>query len=62
MPSIPAAEQPATQQPEKRSNRLALEQRYGAIGISAVAAAMRFRDDPAPASDEHDRLRRSRAA
>lgn len=62
MPSIPGAEKPATQQAQTRGDRLALEQRYGAIGISAVAAAMRFRDDPAPASDEHDHPRRSRAA
>jgi hypothetical protein len=47
MPSI--SERPAQPaQDPQRGDLTELQQRYRAIGISAVAAAMRFRNDPEP--------------
>ena len=62
MPSTPTGEKPTTPQPEKRTKVSELEQRYGEIGISAVAAAMRFRDEPAESMDDHNNKANSRAA
>lgn len=51
MPMIPERQQP-TERPGSRAKVPDLQQRYGAVGISAVAAAMRFRDEPRPSADD----------
>ena len=53
--------QPRTQRPE-RPEDTELQQRYRAIGISAVAAAMGFRDDAKPSDEPSDRDSKPRAA
>lgn len=50
MPASPAKQYP--RQTANQSEPVPLHQRYGAIGISAVAAAARFRDDSSEKNDK----------
>ncbi len=61
MPSMSERHQAPAREPA-RADVTDLQQRYRAIGITAVAAAMRFRNDPEPSDRNRDMHSKPRAA
>jgi hypothetical protein len=63
METVMSSEKTPARQREAQRPDHELDRRYGAIGISAVAAAVRYHCGPRPASDDRDddQQRRERA-